>query len=143
MRQAIYTTTLVLGLLVGGLCGGYIVAARGLVWIQWVNVIPSAILFALVFLFEPETMYSRRSAVQDHHENNLEVDEKGGISTVENRPSTDSSFAPSTFARSLRIGICRPGLGKRFVAPVLTLRLPGVWLIALWYSGLVGGVIAA
>jgi len=88
-------------------------------------------------------MYSRRPSVIDHHENDLEVDEKGGVSTIDNRLSTDPTFPAFTFARSLRIGMYRPGLPKRLLAPFLALRLPGVWLIALWYSGLVGGIVAA
>jgi len=51
------------------------------------------------------------------------------------------SFRPFTFGRSLKAGVNRGGLAHQFLAPILTIRLPGVWLIMLWYAGLVAGIV--
>lgn len=43
--------------------------------------------------------------------------------------------------RSLKLVTYRPGLVRNFIAPYKTLRLPGVWLVSLWYAGLVGLIV--
>jgi MFS family permease len=139
--QAIYTVFLAAGSLFGGLCGGYIVAAKGLAWIHWVNVILSAITFVLVFFFQAETMYDRpQTTVQ------LSTDvDKPAIETKESVIIADqaapSSYPPYTYMRSLKLITYRPGIFQKLMAPYKTLRFPGVWLVSLWYSGLVGLIV--
>jgi hypothetical protein len=43
--------------------------------------------------------------------------------------------------RSLKLATYRPGIVRHFVAPYKVLRLPGVWLVSLWYAGLVGLIV--
>jgi predicted lysophospholipase L1 biosynthesis ABC-type transport system permease subunit len=43
--------------------------------------------------------------------------------------------------RSLKLATYRPGMVRHFVAPYKVLRLPGVWLVSLWYAGLVGLIV--
>lgn len=139
--QAIYTVFLSLGSVMGGLCGGYIVAARGLVWIHWVNVILSAVNFVLCFIFQAETLYDRpQQTVQlanDTDKPEIETKEKIVIADS----GAASSYPPYTYMRSLKLITYRPGIFQKFLAPYKTMRLPGVWLVSLWYAGLVGLVV--
>jgi MFS family permease len=139
--QAIYTVFLALGSLMGALCGGYIVAAKGLAWLHWVNVILSAITFVLCFFFQPETLYHRpQSTVRFANDT-----EKPGVETKESviiaTSAAPSSYPPYTFMRSLKLVTYRPGIFRHFIAPYKVLRLPGVWLVSLWYAGLVGLIV--
>jgi MFS family permease len=140
--KAIYTVFLSLGSLFGGTCGGYIVAAGGIPWIHWVNVILSAITFLLCLVFQAETLYNRPQTTvtlsNDH--------EKSGAETKESVIIADSavpssSYPPYTYMRSLKLITYHPGLVHNFIAPYKTLRLPGVWLVSLWYAGLVGLIV--
>lgn len=65
----------------------------------------------------------------------LEKDEVTRTEVVE------ATFAPYTFVRSLRMGLYRPGFFRRILQIIATLRFPGVWVVMLQYSGLVGGVV--
>jgi len=119
----------------GGLCGGYILGNLGYYWIHWTNVILSAICFGLCLLFQPETLFNRREAMRSPHstsqddvtvikENNI----KSGSSRVEQVQQfepEERSFAPYTYARSLKIGTYRPGIVHRLSVLLGVLRLPG------------------
>ena len=118
-------------------------ASGGLVWIHWTNVILSALMLALCFFFQPETLFDRTralgyppSAITD----SSEADKKSQATQVE-ETGTPPSFTAYTFRRSLKVGTYRSGVFQKFVALLLPLRLPGVWLVALWYAGLVGGIV--
>jgi hypothetical protein len=52
-----------------------------------------------------------------------------------------SSYPPYTYMRSLKLATYRPGIVRHFLAPYKTMRLPGVWLVSLWYAGLVGLIV--
>ncbi|TKA80577.1 hypothetical protein B0A49_00629 [Cryomyces minteri] len=65
---------------------------------------------------------------------------KGSVEILED-PSSDRHFQKFTLSRSLKIGVYRGNAVEKFIAPYLTLRLPGVWLVMLHYGGLVGGIV--
>lgn len=126
--QAIYTVFLALGPLVAGTVGSYIAAAHGWRWINWTCVILAACLFTLCFFLQPETLFDREKAM-DYISNGVSgAGQKQHKVTVEEIGS-NRSFKSYTFARSLSIGVYRPGLGRKIIAPWLTLRLPGVWMV--------------
>lgn len=62
------------------------------------------------------------------------------VSSIE-RGSSPASFRPYNFGRSLGFSSSRGGLLHQFLAPYPTLRLPGVWLVMFWYSGLIAGIV--
>jgi MFS family permease len=129
-----------LGSLVGGISGGYI-ASHGLEWLHWVNVIICAILFVACLIFVPETLYKRDEpppVMSSERSTSKEV-ESAQIEEVVYPPA--QQYQDFTFVRSLKLYTYHGNLGKNFLAPWLTLRLPGVWLVMLWYAGLVGGVV--
>jgi MFS family permease len=140
-KKAIYTVFLALGSLMGALCGGYIVAAKGIVWLHWVNVILACITFVLCFFLQPETLYDRPQTIvqlaSDPNKPEAETKESVVVSSV----AASSSYAPYTYARSLKLITYRPGIFKNFLAPYKVMRLPGVWLVSLWYAGLVGLIV--
>jgi hypothetical protein len=130
--------------LVGGTCGGYI-AAYGVPWIHWVNVILCGATLVLCFFFQPETLFNRNQALAlsnkaSVHDKDYNRNEKSAISNVEDG-SSSASFKPFTFARSLGFGVNRGGLLRQFIAPYSALRFPGVWLLMFWYAGLVAGIV--
>ncbi|KAF2113755.1 major facilitator superfamily domain-containing protein [Lophiotrema nucula] len=139
--MAVYTVFLAMGSLVGAVSGGYIAFNHGIAWLHWTNVILSAVTLVLCFLFAPETLYNRvfeptsNASIDDGEKNGSETTKENTASTV------STSYRPYTFLRSLKIGTYHPGVARKFIAPYLTLRLPGVWLVSLWYAGLVGGVV--
>ncbi|KAK2796526.1 hypothetical protein FQN51_009306 [Onygenales sp. PD_10] len=137
--MACYTVFLACGSLVGGTSGSYIVAMHGYEWLHWTNVIFSAITLALCFVFQSETLFDRVSALAVSGE-----ERPGSQSNADQKPASAegrASFPPYTFSRSLRMWTYRPGLLRRFLTPLMTLRFPGVWLVMLWYAGLVGGIV--
>lgn len=140
--QAFYTVFLAMGSFVGPIAGGYIASHNGLVWIHWTNVILAASTFVICLFLQPETLYKRPIT------SNLDIEDstKSVAETKENiaarTTATDSaSYAPYTFIRSLKPFTYHGGVGRKFLSPFLTLRLPGVWLVSLWYAGLVGAVV--
>ena len=125
----------------GGVAGGYIVADMGLGWLHWMNVLLSAITFVLVLCFQAETLYDRQQTTVVMNDNA----EKPGTETKESVIIADSA-APTSYPayshlRSLRLITYRPGIAQKFFAPYKVMRLPGVWLIASWYAGLVGLIV--
>ncbi|KAL4871520.1 hypothetical protein BDV12DRAFT_163910 [Aspergillus spectabilis] len=137
-----YTAFLCLGSLVGGVSGGYIAGNHGLAWLHWVNVIICAILLVAFALFVPETLYKREEpnpAVLSAEKALKEGTETSQIEEVIDQPQRE--YKEFTFLRSLKLYTNHGNLAKNFIAPWLTLRLPGVWLVMLWYAGLVGGVV--
>ncbi|KAL4995068.1 major facilitator superfamily domain-containing protein [Aspergillus recurvatus] len=135
-----YTVFLCLGSLVGGISGGYI-ASHGLEWLHWVNVIICAILFVACLVLVPETLYKRDEPppVLDTEKSASKEGESAQIEEVMTVHA--QQYQDFTFLRSLKLYAYHGNLGKNFLAPWLTLRLPGVWLVMLWYAGLVGGVV--
>ena len=138
--QAIYTVFLSLGSLVGALSGGYIVANMSLSWLHWMNVVLSAITFVLCLVLQAETLYDRPQMVTHI----FEETDKSGIESKEAvaiDSTTSSSYPPYTYLRSLRLWNYRPGIAHKFLGPYKVMRLPGVWLVAGWYAGLVGLIV--
>ncbi|KAH8726892.1 major facilitator superfamily domain-containing protein [Phaeosphaeriaceae sp. PMI808] len=140
--MAIYTLFLAQGPLVGGMAGSNIVASLGLSWIHWVNVILAAITFVLCFIFQSETLYDRPIKTLPLSNDSME---KPGTDLKERTIIEESAAAPScppfTYMRSLKLGTYRPGIVQKFLAPYKVMRLPGVWLISLWYAGLIGLIV--
>jgi MFS family permease len=138
----VYTVFLSLGSLFGGTCGSYIVAAGGIPWVHWVNVILSAATFVLCLVLQAETLYDRpQTSVQlarDPKKSNVETKE---VVVVADSAAASSSYPPYTYMRSLKLITYRPGIVHKFIAPYKTMRLPGVWLVSLWYAGLVGLIV--
>ncbi|PSN74358.1 MFS transporter-like protein [Corynespora cassiicola Philippines] len=136
--MAIYTVCLAAGSNVGAMTGGYI-ASHGLEWIHWVNVILSAVSFVLCFFLQPETLYVRNTPITP-------ISDAKEKAEIEIRETTEEVSVPScppyTFTRSLKLYTYQPGGVQKFIAPYKTLRLPGVWLVSLWYAGLVGATVA-
>lgn len=127
------------------MAGGFIAAHNGLIWIHWVNVILSSIAFVACFFLQPETLYERPipSVLEI-----VDTADKPETATKENVDATttataneQASYAPYTFMRSMKLFSYHGGVGRKFLAPLLTFRLPGVWLVSLWYAGLVGAVV--
>ncbi|KAF2688095.1 MFS general substrate transporter [Lentithecium fluviatile CBS 122367] len=138
--MAIYTVFLSLGSLVGAIAGGYIVADMGLPWLHWMNVLLSAISFMLCLLFQAETLYDRPQMTTHIFE---EMD-KAGVETKEAiavDSATSASYPPYSYLQSLRLWKYRPGVSHKFLGPYKAMRLPGVWLVAAWYAGLVGLIV--
>jgi hypothetical protein len=133
---------LALGSLAGGISGGYIAGNKGLAWLHWVNVILSAILFVGCALFAPETLYKREEPAPTTLAAEKALKEGAETSQIEEIITTPEREYPEyTFLRSLKLYTNHGNLAKNFVAPWLTLRLPGVWLVMFWYAGLVGGIV--
>ncbi|OCL07391.1 MFS general substrate transporter, partial [Glonium stellatum] len=142
--MAIYTVFLAIGSLLGGLTGSYIAVQAGVPWIHWINVILSAALFVLCLFFQPETLFEReRMELRPVDDPDVTSSEgkPSAVKTEKVRSDSAPNYAPYTFLRSLNIGTYRGGVAAKFLGPFLTLRLPGVWLVMLWYGGLVGGVV--
>ncbi|KAF2132055.1 MFS transporter-like protein [Dothidotthia symphoricarpi CBS 119687] len=143
--MAVYTMALTLGAGGGGLFGGYIAFNLGLSWIHWINVIICSVTFVLVLLFQAETLYDRHQTTIEVPRGDAddtdkpEVDRKEIIVLAESAPP--SSYQPYSYMRSLKLWTYRPGLGHRLMSPYKVARYPGVWLVTLWYSGLVGLVV--
>ncbi|PSN61544.1 MFS general substrate transporter [Corynespora cassiicola Philippines] len=137
--MAVYNTLLCLGSVVGGISGGYL-AALGFEWIHWINVIFSAVNLTMCFFFQSETLYERDYSSSTP--STTSDSEKAGIqqSTVVGLQTVD--YPSFTYLKSLKIGTYRPGLVQNFKNVLLTLRLPGVWLVSFWYAGLVGAMVA-
>jgi MFS family permease len=130
-----------LGSLFGGTCGSYIVATGGIPWVHWVNVILSALTFVLCFFLQAETLYDRpQTTVQlSRDPKKASVETKESVIVADT--SVPASYPPYTYMRSLKLITYRPGIVRKFIAPYKTLRLPGVWLVSLWYAGLVGLIV--
>ena len=141
--QAFYTIFLSMGSFVGPIAGGYIAAHNGLAWIHWTNVILSAITFAICAFLLPESLYERPvpSASDAANTATKSTSEQKEDVAVTTRPTEQTSYAPYTFLRSLKPFTYHGGVGRKFIAPFLTLGLPGVWLVSLWYAGLVGAIV--
>ena len=142
--KGIYTVFLAIGSLLGGLTGSYIAVQAGVPWIHWTNVILSAVLFVLCLPSQPETLFERERA-ELRPTDDLDITLPGGkpsaVKTENLGLDSAHNYAPYAFLRSLKIGTYRSGVVGKLLGPFLTLRLPGVWLIMLWYGGLVGGII--
>jgi len=138
---AFYTVFLAMGSFVGPITGGYIAAHHSLAWLHWTNVILAAVAFVTCFFFQPETLYKRSitSETETAGTDKPSREEKEVVPTTTALPIP--SYAPYTFMRSLKPFNYHGGIGRKFLAPYLTLRLPGVWLVSFWYAGLVGAIV--
>jgi hypothetical protein len=115
----------------------------GLSWLHWMNVVLSAISFALCLVFQAETLYNRpptSSAPESNISNKETAEAKESI--VVAGSVTPPSYPPYSYLRSLRLISYQPGIGRKFLAPYKVLRLPGVWLVSAWYAGLVGLIVS-
>ncbi|WPH02269.1 MFS general substrate transporter [Acrodontium crateriforme] len=138
--MGVYTVFLAMGSLIGGLVGGYITADLGWRWTCWIPAILSGILLVLCTFLLPETMYDRETEDTLHHDHSSYLaDEKEGVTRSETVQSQD--YPPFTFARSLKMGIYRPGLLRRLVTPFKTLRFPGTIMVMLHYGGLLALIV--
>lgn len=127
------------GSLAGALCGGYILGLSGYIWIHWTNVILSAICFTLSFFFQPETLFNRglaqrnapgqelkkSSAAQSSSSGKVHMVQTEDVEEDQSSERDATSYAPYTFARSLKMGTYRSGFFHRYVTLLSTLRLPG------------------
>ncbi|KAB8276474.1 major facilitator superfamily domain-containing protein [Aspergillus minisclerotigenes] len=142
-----YTVFICIGPVLGGIAGGYIAGNLGLAWIHWINVILSGILLVACFFLVPETLYVREVPTQatDPALEKRGKDEDAAssvkIEDITRNRNTSGSYSELTFLRSLKLYTYHGNLLQNFISPWLTLRLPGVWLVMLWYAGLVGGVV--
>ncbi|RAR07511.1 MFS general substrate transporter [Stemphylium lycopersici] len=139
---AIYTVFLALGSLVGAVAGGYIVTSMSLSWLHWMNVLLSAITFVLCLVFQAETLYNRPVTTvtfDDDDPNKQTVETKERITVSDSAAA--SSYPSYSYLRSLRLITYQPGICSKSIAPFKVLRLPGVWLVSLWYAGLVGLIV--
>lgn len=105
------------------------------------NVLLSAITFALCLVFQAETLFDRPQTTVTFSDDAG----KPGVETKEAVIIADaaapSSYPAFTYMRSLRLISYRPGIFQKFIAPYKVLRLPGVWLVSGWYAGLVGLIV--
>ena len=143
------------GPLFGGIAGDYITAERGWRWTQWTNVIIGSILFVLMLLLQPETLFDRQAALRATNKSSRGADstsdfattteeQKNGFVSETTADGADrhvARFEPYTYVRSLKIGTYRGEWVRHFISPFLTLRLPGVWVVMLQFGGLVGGIV--
>lgn len=117
-------------------------AAGGIPWLHWVNVILSATTFVLCLVLQAETLYDRPHPTVQSAANpkKSDAETKEAVIVADSSVSA-SSYPPYTYMRSLKLITYRPGIVQKFIAPYKTLRLPGVWLVSLWYAGLVGLIV--
>lgn len=142
--MAVYTGMQAVGSLIGAVAGGYIAAGSGgLPWLHWTNVVLSATTLLLTFLFVPETLYRREVPLGAQDAADEEMRDKIRATRTEVLPVAETAieFKPYTLGRSLSIGRYEGHLGRQFLALFFPLLLPGVWLVGLWYAGLVGGIV--
>lgn len=140
--KAIYTAFLTAGLYLGGLIGGYVTVREGYRYIFWISTAICGVTFLVCFFLVPETLFVRELGTISESRHIQERD----LANTEDKPDwtqmedaqTDNEY---TFIQSLKIGVYRGGLLNEFLAPWLTLRLPGVWVVTLHYSGLLGGIV--
>ncbi|KAJ5655252.1 hypothetical protein N7507_007202 [Penicillium longicatenatum] len=146
--MAIYTIFLCLGSLFGGLCGGYIAAQAGIPWLNWINAILAGALFTACLFFQPETVYARTLNMPNSAPDASEVPKSEEAAEIDNThtrycedvhppaPASSGNFKPL-----LALYTYQGSFSRSLISPWLTLRFPGVWLVMLWYAGLVGGVV--
>lgn len=110
---------------------------------MYLSAILSGALLVLTFFFVPETLFDREAAMAvvrpENYHDDTPMGEKAEMSRVESVSS--HVFPEFTFAKSLKLGMYRPGLLKRFVTPYITLLFPGTWMVMLHYAGLVGLIV--
>ncbi|KAJ5819413.1 hypothetical protein N7474_005004 [Penicillium riverlandense] len=142
-HKGFYTVFLALGPLVGGVVGGYIAGNLGIPWINWINAIISGALFVTCFFFQPETLFNRDDPQPSEvAEASVGPEKSEDLQEVENISPLSLSQQRFSYTKSLEVGVYCAALRTQFLRPFLTLRLPGVWLVMLWYGGLVGGIVA-
>jgi hypothetical protein len=99
-------------------------------------------MFVLCFLVQAETLYDRpQTTVQLSNDTQKANTETKEAVVIADSVAPPSSYAPYTYMRSLKLITYRPGITRKFLAPYKAMRLPGVWLVSLWYAGLVGLIV--
>ncbi|KAJ4204160.1 hypothetical protein NW759_014997 [Fusarium solani] len=145
--MAVYTIFLTASSFLGGVIGGYIADTAGWRWTQWLNVITAGASFVAAFLFQAETLWTREQAptTEPTCQSDAEpANHDPGQDKAEFRHQEDidaEQYRDFTFVRALRIGLYRGNIMRHLVAPWLTLRFPGVWLVMLQYGCMVGAIV--
>lgn len=144
--MAIYTVCLAAGPFVGGVSGAYIAGNLGYQYIFWVTTALAAWGLLMQIFLVPETLFDREqhlrrevgSALPERAE-----EEKSAAASVERSNGQQTTHVKSLgFVRALGFGPYRGNLLRNFIAPWLSLRLPGTWMVLLQYGTLVGGVVS-
>ncbi|KAK3710904.1 hypothetical protein LTR37_009925 [Vermiconidia calcicola] len=143
--MAIYTAFLAGGPYVGGISGSYIASSLGYQYIFWISTAFAVWSLLMQYLLVPETLFDREQQVLGDStplggEDGI-TQEKSQISTVE-RAAGSEVPARYTYIQSLGFGRYRGDWLSHFLAPWLSLRLPGTWVVVLQYGALVGGVVS-
>ena len=142
--MAIYTACLASGPFLGGVSGSYIAGNLGYRYLFWISTALAASSFILIFFLVPETLFDRERQLQLESESSAgedELHEKSKVSTTE-RSMQSGSQRDFTYMHSLGFRTYRGNWTRHFVAPWLTLALPGTWVVMLQYGALVGGVVS-
>ncbi|KAL4861446.1 hypothetical protein BDV12DRAFT_208029 [Aspergillus spectabilis] len=138
--MAIYTVMLASAPLIGGISGGYIAANLGVPWINWINAIISGALLVLCVFFQPETLFIRPPP---QHEELAEP--KGGVKSVQKiegiQVQKHPEARPVSYLAAMRVWTYRPGFWSRLLESLLAFRLPGTWVVMLWYGALIAGLV--
>jgi MFS family permease len=142
--QALYTILLCAGPIVGGIAGGYLAFLHGWRSIFWVSIALSGLCFVGVAIFVPETLSERTLPLaEDLRPGSPSQTKEAHATHSETEPEPASTYKPHTFSSTLWF---KPRNNNRtllqhFTRPWRTLTLPGVWIVMLQYSGLVGGTV--
>lgn len=160
--MAIYTACLASGPFVGGVSGSYIAGNLGYRYLFWITTALAASSFLFTLFLVPETLFDRERHLRagSDSEGIEEGGEKSKVSANEHHIQS-SSIESMTFAQSLGFRVYRGNWGLYFIAPWLTLALPGTWMVShslslpshlhnmlissqvmLQYGALVGGVVS-
>lgn len=108
----------------------------------------SALCFAGVAVFVPETLYDRPSAVFQELEATTHISSSSEMKSPPTQPTQTEMehvqptyYKPYSFGASLGFRGRHDSLSRHLASPWKTLALPGTWLAMLHYGGLVGGVV--
>ncbi|BDD57589.1 hypothetical protein MAP00_002940 [Monascus purpureus] len=143
--MAVYTLFLLGGISLGGFVGGYIASNLGYKYNFWVSTALSGAVFAINLLLIPETLFDQGKYMDTNRRRNhegIDADEASSTKPETVSPSRLTSSQPLTFGQSLKTGVYRGSLLKQLIAPWLTLRFPGTWMVMLHYGGLLGGFVS-
>ncbi|KAL2204231.1 MFS general substrate transporter [Sarocladium strictum] len=142
--MALYTIMLCAGPIVGGIAGGYLAFLHGWRSIFLVSIALSGLCFFGVAFFVPETLFERiLPLAEDLRPGSPSQTKEAHATHSETEPEPGPTYKPHTFSSTLWF---KPRNNNRtllqhFVRPWRTLTLPGVWIVMLQYSGLVGGTV--
>ena len=130
------------------MCGAYIAGNPGLgyKYIFWISAALIGVTWLLQIFLVPETSFDRQAELErEQHADTGEKtfgEEKNGVETAETvERSLQPGEAYMSFASSRKIGVYNGHVVKHFLDPWRTLVFPGLWLVMLLYSGLLGGLV--